>query len=348
MYKLSVRDNIFIKEAGFIDDAISGAISNISDKLSFKTKPFESILGFLTPLLAKSLWGKLLWAFAESYGIGLSRLGAWIDKQLGFGNPEKVPDVSLGQMDSVADQLSTSFANKIISNPLDTMKQFVPAGISDAFGSKNNSNGLVKEGAGLFSFFKGHFANLFKNLIPSVVKAVGLAGVAGAGKKVLFDGVGTTNINQQQESKKDIQFYKNTLGDIEQTLIHFLDASVAKIKNPDGTSRNFSDTFYNLRGYELQGSPEMSEVLEKTKDINESRPLSMIEQEREFMAPSVSVMIKMLLPESSQSPTSSVLPPIPKYTPKPTAPLAKKDRYLVKNDPKEDMKNLLKGQGILT
>jgi hypothetical protein len=84
-----------------------------------------------------------------------------------------------------------------------------------------------------------------------------------------------------------MQYYGNEIGNVENTLIKFLDASIA----------NFSKAFQTVNGMPLKGSPKMQAVLEDIELLNWGN-LEEINKRKAFVAPRVINLAYKLLPEA--------------------------------------------------
>jgi len=120
-----------------------------------------------------------------------------------------------------------------------------------------------------------------------------------------------------------MQYYSNVAGDVEDTLIKFLDTSVA----------NFSRAFQSVNGMPLKGSAKMKSVLQDVELLNWGT-LNEINKRKAFVAPRVINLAKKLLPEAQYERVKAT--PLIKKKPLPTP--------VEKESPKiEELSGLLQG-----
>lgn len=308
-FPLSSRDIIglmhreeIVKEAGFID----GFLSTIKDKLHFRTKPFETIFGILGPMWPSSWLIKGLFLIAEMNGFGPGLIGRYIDKKLGFGNPKSPPAFDDAKLKDAAQGTASKILGKV--------------GLKSWAANTMPETGFVKTAAsrGILSFlakasrgWRLSPGNMIYGLLRVFAKgllALGVFGGVGAllkkkittqpgvkSDKTGLPGVPTSTTSQPAGT----QFYSNVTKNVERTLIHFIDASVGNITQPDGKSLSFSETFARIKKTPLYGSSQMRKILDKVEALNQGKAIQALDSVSVFLGPNVMKMVKFLMPEAT-------------------------------------------------
>jgi hypothetical protein len=155
---------------------------------------------------------------------------------------------------------------------------------------KTFAKGLI--GLGLIGGTIGYLKKKVKEVSPGF--GVGF----GRGRELGPDddsGISTTLAPPERVFGKT-ELYLNTRGDVEETLIHFLDSAYkVRLKDKAGY-KTFSEMFEELSGYPLRGSGEMRDVLKTIDSLNWGN-VDQINMKRTFAAPTLSYIAKKLLPQ---------------------------------------------------
>ena len=181
------------------------------------------------------------------------------------------------------------------------------------------------------------FANIIFGLLKSFGKGILMLGAAGGIARMVgvktrkekereglegggfIPGSGEGPMLPRGLSRATMQYYSNVSGNIEDTLITFLDAAIA----------NFSVAFRTMYGIPLKGSPQMNRVVQDVEFLNWGN-LEEINKRKAFVAPKVLNIAKSILPEA-------------KYERIQSQPLAKKPISTAPETPGEELSGLLQG-----
>ncbi len=302
-----------IKEAGFLDGFLKGAI----EKVGFREKPFEtifSIVGTAVIWRINKLFGIVAF-MAESLGYGPGLLGKAVDTYLKSGGAETVDDMNLNSesdLRSAAEfAISDLMKNANISEKTSSSEYF----LNDIYNIKKSINSddiitasyvgkyfpLKKEAAGRIGMFRRFLQKVlggktlgFANVLYGIVKlfAVGMVGLGVAGgtksvvkEKLLGKGVGKPT----DKAPAGSQYYANKGNNIESTIIKFLNT----IKFDSG---NFETTFQKKYNMPIISSPQMDKVLMKIRMMNGGVSLDVINRWEAFFAPKLKIMANMFMP----------------------------------------------------
>jgi len=320
-----------VKEAG-LSDIVQSVVSSIGaevNKISFRQKPFETIFRFMTPgiLIARGSWMlAILMGVAEQLGFGPSKVGAIIDKLLGFGGTSTPKQVTSGGLlnaakstvDSIINKVrgkSSSFEQRITARghmemsdllvawaELDTMEKH--AGI---LGRAATWLGLVKGQQrlsliavlyGVLKLFaKGLLLSagigfVVKKFLPSSGKATapttpGLFGLPSVKTKTKTSPVAPS-------AKTSWRRWRNR-GGVQKSIIMALDNIIRDTKTGD----RFSKMFYDARGRSLWNHPSMGPILADVRIAHSGAPLSEIDAYKTFVGPDPMNIARRLLPEKT-------------------------------------------------
>lgn len=334
---LSTRDPRFtiVKQAGVIEDFIGGAASTMKGKLEIRSKPFETVIGTLGPFLfSKSIIGWGLWELAKYLGFDLfSWVGSMADKLLGFGDPQNLPKLSKSNLESASEEASGQIWDKV--------KESLP--IASLLSSHNGT--IVKEAkvarwrkflTQMRSGGRLSIVNVIYKILSVV--AIALLGSAAFGGLAGTMGLGPGSTERELDSDRtdvgapvarQTQHYANIHGDVESSLIEYMNSVVHKNIAADGTEYNFEQGFEMLTGRPLKGSKEMRKILNEISAMYYNKPIEELNKRESFYGPKVAILVQRLMPKLKRT---GPKPVVPQVAPKRT-----------KKDPKQELKQLLKG-----
>ncbi len=296
-----------VKDAGISSDILSSLKSSVVGLKDVKEKPFETIFKYLGmgAVMAFSWKLAILFGVADYFNFGLPKIGALIDKFLGYGTNKdnSITDFSLkgaatGIVDKViglAKNKSATFNDILIrKNGKMEVEDFIvvwAAGPTNIVGAAKWL-GRIK-GTGRSSFISILYG-LLKMLLAGILVNTGINYI----KKKTSP---TTSKDDQQDYEKQkavenpfYRRYKNING-VENSIIMLLN-NMIKYKG-----LNFSQIFQKARGKRLRGSFEMENILNKIKEAHNWAPISVIDEYNTFVGPSPDYIAKNLLPEFNYS-----------------------------------------------
>lgn len=322
--KDGVINNSILREAGSIEDFVRGAANTIKDKFELRSKPFETILSTMAPyFFTKSLLGWGLWSLAEMHGIGPGTwIGRWIDKALGFGDPENPPEVKSGDIknatEGAVDALLKPISGIFAAHHIRLIKEARP-------GSQRRFSKFLQQvrRGGRMSL-----VNVLYKFIAAIAIALVGAGVFGGLAGTL--GVAPKDKDSEETKapaapkKSDTQQYANTQENIERTLIDYMNTAVNKHQG-----YNFEQAFEIVRKRPLEGSPEMNSVLQQISLMYYNEPIEELNQRKSFYGPKLTSIIYKVMPELKKQ--------------VPQKPVSKPSATKSKRDPKKELTQLLKG-----
>jgi hypothetical protein len=306
-------ERAIIKEAefDFVHNALKGAISTVKDKTHFIDKPFETAFGILGPmgLWKINKWLGIIGFILEVLGVGPGRLGQFIDEHVGKGS-EISEDKLKGAADSATDSLISGIEEHpdveanlknifIIKNAINENDVIASiclvnynkqAGLGDIgkrfFGMSSTGRGA---GLGFFSrSLKLGISGMLWALLKTIFKSLFLLGIVG-GAVGMFKGKEEKKDTKETKEieKANIQHYTNVANNTEDTIIEFLDATIA----------NFSKSFEFITKQPLKGSARLKSVLEEIAKMNWTT-LDNVNQARSFVGPKIVDIAKRILPEA--------------------------------------------------
>ena len=353
-----------VKQADFIE----GFLSTVKDHTDFKNKPFETVFGLMGPLV---LW-KINWMLGalgflgEALGYGPGLIGKYVDDYLRSTRKGGEADLSDSNLQSAAEHAAKQILGQsaiesegmlaeifLIKHSL-SLHDLVTATYVSRHLRESGVIVRMAAGPGILARLKGMLSvsGMFSRITSALwwlLKkfAVGFAGLGIAGG--LLSMMGVKKEKERPEAEKaapsgepatvGMQHYANMAGNVESTLIMFLDAAIA----------NFSVSFASTVGEPLKGSERMRRVLQEVAKQNWAK-IEDVDRAKSFVAPSPLVLAKMLLPEAKYEPidkepaekrVSKTGPAeaVPKAKPSAKAPAAKPKA----TDPKAELRGLLKG-----
>lgn len=288
-FALSKRDNfVIIKEAGGVEDFLSGAAKSITGKLQLRTKPFETLFALFGPFMFGGLIMTPLLLIAESYGYGLGNIGAMIDKMLGFGDPQNPPQLGEGDIKQASENITDTLLGKLSS----------AVGLSSTASQEFQLSKRAYRGRAARSFLKKilrgkrlSVVNVFYGVLIMLAKSLMYYGIIGGAKEAIEKKYVAPEGGSTVGKVPRWKTYANKSKDVERSLIRYIDAAIEKIRGFD-----FSDHFEMTRGYSLQGSPEMKQVLEGIVMANGGVPINELNTLDTFLGPPLIQMAKILMP----------------------------------------------------
>lgn len=334
MSVIKISSKPIIKEGqGMIEDFLRTVVK----KVNFRERPFETIFGAIGPPLAWKVFGFkifLLTLIAEYVGFGPGRLGRLIDEELNWKPGQAL---SLGSLKSAAGNVVDKIKSIIglksasmlkdmmeIKGTIDEHDLVAIAYMNKYFPAKTIEKQAIGRGAYLRRFLsaiKGGKKLGFANVLYALLKlfagglvGLGLVGVvSGLSKRHM--GFGLPEAGESGESplgglfgkpttkKPSILsggnlYIKNEKGNVEDTLIHFLDSTI----------EGFSEGFRKVKGKPLKGSPEMQRRLAVIEKMNNDNIFS-LNNKPAFVIPPIMLIANSLLPEARyekiKAPTST-------------------------------------------
>lgn len=354
---------------------LNGAVNEVSDKVNFAEKPFATIFSTFGTSIAFSI-NPLLGLFVlglELTGDTLSSWGSKIDNALGFGKG-KVPSMpSNEQIDSVAMDLTNkvidkedegSFIDKLykyfglneskamLLNLKEIKGEISENDIIVSLSYAQYKSNLIKV-AGIGSWLKAllgfaksenkhslifNIVRWFFKIVTKFISGVLLLGAGGGivGYTGYKKDTGTTTTTSQIDEKTSL--YKNTKGNVKNTVIDFLNSEFDF--NDNGKKISFSEMFKKQNNRPIENSTEMNELLFKIQLANGGESINNISRWESFKAPNLKSMYNDFFstpPVESVKPVESAKPQVAEQK-KPTnnAKLSKRDNNL------EEISNLLK------
>lgn len=290
-----------IKKTAVFEEAISGFLGTVKDKTSFMTKPFEIFFSTVAPLMIwriSPLLGILAFV-GDAFGFGPGKIGATIDKSLGFGSGE--PNISSAAQKGAAENVVKEAEKALgISTEASLSKRQI---IVEARRSGKFATYLRQ----MLRSDRLGFGSIVYGFIRAFTKGLLIAGLIGGAKAVLTDKSTPTAEPKSKEpapqtqranlSGKKINYLRNVANNVEDTVIRFLNADIP----------NFSQTFKEATGKQLKGSQELRKVLYEIEAMNYGKDIADLNHQLAFVAPSTSYMAQMLLPKISKSTELNIL-----------------------------------------
>jgi hypothetical protein len=306
-----MNENLFlIKEAGFFEGFITGAIKNAR----FKEHPFESIFSlFGTGLMWNISWKLGAFTMLLQYlGYGPGRLGKIIDIYLKKGGAESVENMNLK-----SDSELKSASDFAISSILGDVKKTSSLNyhLNDIYNIKKsiNLNDVVtaicvekyfpiykKCYGGRFSDFKKFMSgikkgdklglsNLVYKLLKMLVTGMFSLGIVGGIKEVVKEDFPSIKPLIKNDVPSGAQYYSNPLRNVERMIV--------KILNTIRFNRgNFESRFQEKYGVSIINSIQMDKVLTKIQMMNGGVPLNTINNWHAFFAPKLKTLANMFMP----------------------------------------------------
>lgn len=353
-------------------DFVEGFLSTVKEHTDFVHKPFETIFGALgTAFLFRLNWllGALAFVGEALGGYGPSIIGKYIDEYLLGTKKEGEADLSENNLLEAAKHA----VDKILGRGTEETTAFLDeiflikhsVSMHDVVAAAYVMRDMKRSGIEVYAVKPVGMLNRAKTWLPQLAGSkhkivsvlwwllkkfsFGIIGMGIAGGLLSAVGVGKSSEVEEGKRKPEErpapsgeptatgkQYYTNVAGNVENTLITFLDAAIA----------NFSTAFAKTVGEPLRGSARMKNVLQEVAQLNWAN-IGDVDRAKAFVAPSPIVLAKMLLPEAKYEPIGEESQTAaPKVAPKvaPQAPAT--SRTTRTTDPGTELKGLL--QGVLT
>jgi hypothetical protein len=310
---------IIVKEADFFEGFTKTLLEKYAPS-QWMNKPFETIFSAIGPML---MW-KISWPLGvmgfigEHYGFGPGLVGKLIDQHLGAGSGKKLDlsDENLkAASESAVDEfmkktqnLQTSSTNYVLDDLIkikgSIKKEDVLAALYVSKYNKIQKEALEMPGANWIRKFLGSSKIGISSVLYGLIKmfAKGIIGAAAVGGVASM--ISGTNTDEKEKSGisekssegpamvKNKQYYSNVAKNVENTIIKFLNATIA----------NFSTTFEKIYKRPLQGSKEIQEVLDTVESMNKSN-ISNINGWDSFMAPAILNIAYKIMPAATYEKT---------------------------------------------
>jgi len=303
--------------------------SQIGDLKQIRERPFELLFKYITPGLLM-LRGK--WILAALFGvaddvlnIGPARIGAWLDKMIGkgpgSGNTDAVNETDLMSaskrvIDGITGALftkSSAFRREVERRGVVDARAFVVAWAHGPDGTiEKNAASLSSKVRSWLAMSPYKSGGFFSGMLFSFLKAflVGLG--IHSGLSMLFGGGGGEVAMRPSATPgapggsgtaaSGMRLYVNAAGNVERSLIMALDGLIR-----DKEGRPFSVLFADLKGYPLEGSPEMDRVLGEVRAAHGGASIYEISGYKTFAAPPPAGIARILLPQATY--TKQTAPP---------------------------------------
>jgi len=300
-----------IKTAGLIESILN----QVKDTFDFKNRPFETIFGILGTGYSWTFGWVIgaLTTLAEILGYGPGWIGKMIDEYFGFGSGKTLDDVDVNNLS--ASGASAHIAKKISGeiSDIDLDSIIKPAMMSKLEIIKQAKGHITQEDVksaffatvpivkvarwrGLRRLFSlrgsGRFTSTIAGTIRKLIKMFlkGMVALGIGGGVAAATGLKTKHNDKPSSSKDyraDLTHYKNVNHNVKETLITFLDATIA----------NFSRGFQQAQGkmgLELDKAPGWNKVLDLIEKLNWAS-IHEINNFDVFVGPDIKKIAKVLL-----------------------------------------------------
>lgn len=340
---------------------LNGAVNTVSEKVNLTEKPFETIFatfGVSAAFAVNPILG-LFFLGLEITGDTLSSWGSKIDNALGFGKGKVPTAPSESQINSIAGELTNkviskddedSFVNKLykyfgvneakamLSDLKEIKGEITENDIIVSLSYAKYKSNLIKV-AGIGSWLKallgfakvesGKKHSLIFNVVSWFLKFCWkyISGIIllGAGGGIAgYMGYEKETENNSTSSVDGNTLYKNTKGNVKNTLIDFLNAEYNFDYN--GNKISFSQMYKQKNNIPIENSPEMKDLLFKIQIANGGEDINNISKWESFKAPNLKSMFNEFF---KTQPTESIkTTEQPKQKPTNTSKLSKRDNNL--------------------
>jgi hypothetical protein len=359
-----------LKQAQFLE----GMLESMKGELS-KGGMFEKVFSILGPMIAWEISKPLgiLFFLGEHIGYGPGEIGRLIDQMLGSDTQtgQTFSDSQLkGAAASVVDKVLTTLGLKHAEMLRDVFLAKGSIDLHDLVAIAASGEATVVKYAaepGRIGAIRGFLAKalggqrlglanglylLIKWFVKGLV-GIGLVGGLAGATKGLGAGIGRPSGGGQvgfysgitpQVSPSGAGFagrerYENVQGNVEKTIIYYLDKAYKVRRKDESGYLTFSQMFMDNKGYSLAESEEMNAILQAVGDMNFGGRET-ADRQRTFLGPSLASIAKVIMPtleseqvkpETGAKPTARAVPskpasPPPRVVSPPKAALPQTDK----------------------